>query len=382
MSTSQTFLAPRSRVDETHREMRKELLERITPILFGKPSNGAEARAEFEGAFAEMTQQGFACAVHSGTIGLFLALQACGVQPGDEVITVGNSDISTTAAISQCGATPILCDVLESDYTIDVSKMEQLINKRTKAILPVDLYGHPSDVKSLRELADRSGLYIVEDAALATGARDYGVPVGHFADAAIFSFASFKPLGCLGNGAVVTTSDTQIAEQLRLLSGYGHEVEKPTLPAGHQYHVAEGYNVPLDPFQAAVLSAKLPHVAEWTKKRQAIAAQYEEGLRRTAASLPCLRPDSEPTFRSYTILVDRQEKIYQQLRERGVEVVLHYTPPVYQQAVYSSSNLSQLSLPVTERLAQHLLCLPVTVEFDDKDIAFVIDEVRDAIASN
>ena len=138
-------------------------------------------------------------------MGLFIALRACGVGPGAEVITIANADISTTAAISQCGATPVLCDVCAADFTIDVDCVAGLITERTAAILPVDLYGHPANVKQLRPLADAHGLSIIEDAALALGAYDYGAPVGSFADVTVFSFAPFKPLGSVGNGGMVTT---------------------------------------------------------------------------------------------------------------------------------------------------------------------------------
>ncbi len=202
--------------------MRAEIIAALEPILFGDYRQSYAIRAELENAFAAEVGANFAVAVHSGTIGLFLALRACDIGPGDEVITVANSDISTTGAISQCGAAPILCDVLEDDYTIDPALVEALISPKTRAILPVDLHGHPANVKTLRPLADRHGLRIVEDAALATGAQDYGLPLGAFADVAMFSFAPFKPLGSAGNGAMVVTDDDAIHDKLRLLSSYGH----------------------------------------------------------------------------------------------------------------------------------------------------------------
>jgi dTDP-4-amino-4,6-dideoxygalactose transaminase len=373
------FRVPRSRVYQTHRTLRQAIWEALEPVLFGGPQAGEEARANLERQFAQMVGQRFACAVHSGTVGLFLALKACGVGPGDEVITVGNSDISTTAAISHCGATPVLCDVRPTDYTLDPDLVEPLITERTKALLPVDLYGHPADVRRLREIADRHGLRIVEDAALATGARDHGRPVGAFADAAVFSFAPFKPLGCVGNGGMVTTDDPEIARRLRLLSGYGHLPEVQASEPGHQRHLAEGYNVPLDPLQAALLAVKIAFLPEWTAKRRAIARAYEERLKGLDLTLPTFRPESEPTFRSYTVRVRNQARVYQGLRQAGVEAVLHYVPPVYRQPAYPQGLPGSDRLPVTERLAREIVCLPVSPELTLDDVDYVTEVLQDLL---
>ena len=372
------FRVARSGVYHVHRAMRTEILEALEPVLFGTLEQATEVCRSFEADFAAMMQQSFAFGVHSATIGLFLALRACGVGRGDEVITVGNSDISTTATITHCGAQPVLCEVLATDYTIDPDQVIPLINNRTRAILPVDLHGHPANVNRLREIADRHGLMIVEDAALASGAYDYDQPVGAFADAAVFSFARFKPLGSLGNGAMVTTNDEQIAQDLHHLSHYGHALDMRSAPPGHQKFVAEGYNVPLDPLQAAVLQVKLPHLPAWTRKRRAIAAAYAEGLRDVAVQLPTFRPESAPTFRAYTVRVKDRPKVYQKLRQAGIEVVLHYTPAIYRQPVYHDK-LARSDLPVTEQLAGEIICLPVAIELDNDQVQFVIDRVRECV---
>lgn len=373
------FRVPRSRTFQTHQSMRTELLDALKPILFESMDCAKHARNEVERMFAPEVQQEFACAVHSGTVGLFLALRASGIQPADEVITVGNSDVSTTAAISHCRATPVLCDVKESDYTIDPDRITPLISERTAAILPVDLHGHPADVKRLRSIADQYDLKIVEDAALATGAADYGLPVGAFADATVFSFAPYKPLGSVGNGGMVTTNDEVIARRLRLLVHYGHVLDRESTLPGHQKFIAEGYNIPLDPLQAAIVSVKLPYLDAWTDRRRSIVAAYEDGLYDTDAILPSFRAESSPTFRSYTIRVPNQAAAYQKLRQAGIEVVLHYTPPTHHQPVYEDRLPGAGKLSVTERLAQDLLCLPVTVELTDVDIQFVIETVRSVL---
>lgn len=376
MDSQSSFRVPRSRAHLTHRAMRSEILQALEPLIFDQLGQAAQVCRAFEIAFALQVQQKYACAVHSGTVGLFLALRACGVGPGDQVITVGNSDVSTTAAISHCGAIPVLCEVRETDYTIDPDAVEPLVSDQTAALLPVDLYGHPADTKSLRSLADHYGLKIVEDAALATGAHDHGRPVGAFADVTLFSFAPFKPMGCAGNGGMLVTDAPELAERIRLLCSYGHALDAgPDLP-GHQRHVVEGYNMPLDPLQAALLQIKLPYLDKWTEKRRQIASAYAHGLEGTTAIPPTFGPDAGPTFRSYTIRVPDQARVYEAMRAAGIEVVLHYTPPVYRQPVYPSGIAGSDALPVSDRLAQEILCLPVAVELTDDEVAYVIETLR------
>ena len=407
-----TFRIPRSRASETHRALRIEIHAALDPILFGDYRASYEIRAELESAFAKEVGAKHAVAIHSGTIGLFLALRACGITTGDEVITVANSDISTTGAISQCGARPVLCDVLEDDYTINCELVEALITSRTRAILPVDLHGHPANVKALRPIADQHGLKIVEDAALATGARDYSQPVGRFADAAMFSFAPFKPLGSAGNGAMVVTDDEDIHAELRLLTGYGHASDQPHPPTpsprpqgrgdspyanaghsnshppnalggprgvGYQDYIAEGYNVPLDGLQAALLLVKLPRLREWTDRRRAIAAALEAGLAGSAARRPRFRRESAPTFRSYAIRTAHQAELHQGLRAAGIEAVIHYAPPIHHYSVYAGGLPGADNLPVTEMLARQYVNLPVTPELTSDEVNYMIGTTRNLL---
>ncbi|MDZ4767307.1 MAG: DegT/DnrJ/EryC1/StrS family aminotransferase [Chloroflexota bacterium] len=374
-TSSPAFRVPRSRAFQTHAALRAEILEALSLLLFDAAQNAYDARAAFEDVFARVMGQRHAIAVHSGTIALFLALRACAIGRGDEVITVSNSDISTVAAIRHCGATPVLCDVLATDYTLDVRLVEALITPRTRALLPVDLHGHPADVKRLRAVADRHGLRIIEDAALAAGAFDDGQPVGAFADVSVFSFAPFKPLGSVGNGAMIVTNDDHIAAQARLLVGYGHTSALNAAPDGHQHYIEEGFNVPLDGLQAALLAIKLPYLAAWTTQRRAIADAYARGLAGTAVICPTFRAESAPTFRSFTIRVPDQRAFYAHLRRAGVEVVLHYTPPTHQQPVYAGL-FDPVTLPITERLSGELLSLPVAPELTTDDVEFVVQELR------
>lgn len=376
------FQVSRGTVQQTHNAMRDEILSALEPVLFGSLHEGKQVVKALEQTFGQQVKQPYVSAVHSATVGLFIALRACGVGSGDEVITIANADVSTTAAISQCGATPVLCDVLVSDFTIDVDRVESLITERTAAVLPVDLYGHPADVKRLRVLADAHGLSIIEDAALALGAYDYGEPVGAFADITVFSFAPFKPLGCVGNGGMVVTHDGELAERIQLLTGYGHALHSTPRFPGQQCYEGEGFNVPLDPLQAALLTIKLPHLVEWTEKRRTIAATYAAALQDAPVVTPKFRAESIPTFRCYTLQVDEQQQIYHALRESGVEAVIHYSPPMHHQPVYQGRLRGAENLPITDRLHTQIVSLPVAVELRDTDVQFVIDAVLRAVGIN
>jgi dTDP-4-amino-4,6-dideoxygalactose transaminase len=376
----QEFRVPRARLQLEHERLRGPLLAAIEPILFGDIGAAADAVARFETAFAQWANRGYVYGVQSGTAGLILALRACGVQPGDEIVTVANTDISTLAAIGHCGATPVLCDVRAEDYTMDPERAAAVITARTRAILPVDLYGHPADVKALREIADRRGVRVIEDAALAVGARDYDRPLGAFADIAVYSFAPYKPMGTAGNGGAVVTDDPQLARRLRILRGYGASSDVTAPAPGHQAHVDEGYHLSMDGLQAAVLTVKLPYLDEWTRSRRVVAQAYAAGIRHPAVSHPVFRLSSRPTFRQYTVCVPNRGAIYRRLRESGVEVVLHYVPPLHRQPVYAERRLPGADrLPITERLGDALLCLPVFPEATDEEVAYVVSSLHDAM---
>ncbi|MCY4467043.1 MAG: DegT/DnrJ/EryC1/StrS family aminotransferase [Chloroflexi bacterium] len=369
---TQSFAVPRSRAGQTHESLRADIQAALEPLLYGDSGAGYVIRARLESEFAAAVGAKHALAVHSGTLALFLALKTCGLGPGDEVISVGNSDISTTGAIHQCGARAVLCDVLAEDYTMDAGLVEALVTERTRALLPVDMHGHPANVKALREIANRHDLRIVEDAALATGAHDHGLPLGAFADISMFSFAPYKPLGSAGNGAMLVSNDAALAERLRLLTGYG----AGGALEGRQDYVAEGYNAPLDPLQAALLLVKLPHLEAWTARRREIVAALEAGLAGTTAKTPRFRSESMPTFRSYCIRVPRQEKVHRGLRAAGIEAVIHYAPPVYRYSVYAESFPERAPLPVTDKLAEEIVNLPVSPELSDEEVATMIKVTR------
>ena len=374
------YKIPRSLVHITHKDMLEEIMEKFKTVLLSEYSIGAHRAGEaLEHEFVKYIGHEYVTGVHSATMGMLIGLRACGVNKGDEVITVGNSDISTTAAVHSIGAKSILCDIRFDDYTIDTNQVEKLITENTSAILPVDIYGHTADVKTLRSIADKYNLSIVQDAALALGASDHGLPVGSYADIAVFSFAPLKPMGCLGNGGMVATSSSELHRAVTLLTGYGHAGFEG-LELGHQDHVDEGYNVPIDPFQASLVSVKLPKLGEWTQRRRDIVNLYRDNLKGEDLHIPKFRSDSEPTFRCFTVCVKDQSRVFKELRSRGVEVVLHYVPSVYKQSVYQDTELSRYDLPITDKVTNSLLCLPVSPELSDEQVMEVIDIFNDVVA--
>ena len=355
--------------------MRADIEAALAPVMYGESSAGYAVRAQLERDFAAAVSADHA--IRRPIPAPSLSISPFGLAEsarGDEVISVANSDISTTGAIHQCGATAVLCDVLASDYCMDAAQVETLITPRTRALLPVDMHGHSADVKALREIAGPAWLAHHRGTRHWHPARaDYGRPLGAFADVAMYSFAPYKPLGSAGNGAMLVTNDAALAERIRLLVTYGAGGE---MADGRQDYVAEGYNASLDPLQAALLTVKLPHLPAWTARRRAIVATLEAGLTGTNAITPTFRDESEPTFRSYCVRVPNQMEMHKGLREAGVESVIHYAPPVHKYSVYSDSFAGRAALPVTDMLAQEIVNLPVTPELTDDEVAYMIEVVR------
>jgi dTDP-4-amino-4,6-dideoxygalactose transaminase len=378
-----SWRVPRVKADETNLRLKDQINAAIEPVLFGDWWAAQQLVTELERRFCEEMSYRYTSAVQSGSSGLRLALLACGIKPGDEVITVANSDISTTASISQCGANLVLCDVQRSDHVIDINLVESLITDRTRCILSVDLYGHPVDVPHLREIADRYDLFIIQDACIAVGAMDYDQPIGTFGDITVFSTCAGKPFPSAGHGGLVVTNNHELWKKVETLKGFGRSPEKNfNLPVKYD-HIMEGYNLRMTPFDAAILLVKLPYLKEWSEKRRRIGDWYNirlQGL--PGVSLPSFRPESKPIFRTYTICIENRDEAYQYLSERGVHVALNYVPPVHQQTVYKQSNISGSdNLPVTEWLSERLLALPVDPELNEQDIEYVCSQIVDFVNS-
>jgi len=350
-------------------------------IESGKLDWGDEVSA-FEAEFAAWNGARHAVAVHSGTAALKLALLALGIGPGDEVITVPNTDIACSSAIRMVGAEVIWVDIDPASRTMDVTALAAAISPRTKAIMPVDMFGQPADLPAIKSIAQRHGLAIVEDACLALGAEIDQVKVGVFADITCFSFAPSKHLGSFGSGGCCLTENAELAERLRMISAYGQRRARHYRSgASGLHHETDGLNERLDEIQAAILRAKLPGLATTLRERRAQAGLYTEGLAELGLSLPSSRPGTLHAWRNYVIETDGRDVLAAALAERSIATSLTYAPPMHLQPAYASLHQGPGSYPVAERSCQRLLGLPIGPQVTRAEIAEVIAGVQQALAS-
>lgn len=325
----------------------------------------------FEKAFADYCGTRFAVGVSNGTDALRLALLACGVVPGDEVITVPNTFIATTEAITMVGADVRFVDVTPSTFTIDPERLEGAITERTRAVIPVHLYGRPTDMDPILEIAQRRGIRVVADAAQAHGALYKGCKMGTLGDAVCFSFYPGKNLGAYGDGGAVVTDDPEITHRVAMLRDHGRTKKYE--------HEIEGFNCRLDGIQAAILNTKLPYLEGWTDKRRQHAQRYGKCL----AGVPGVRtPPEDRAVRSvyhlYVIQVEDRSKVRVHLEAEGIATGIHYPIPLHLQPAYTRFKLPEGSFPVSEEQARTVLSLPMYPELSEEQIEFVATKVWEA----
>lgn len=327
---------------------------------------GTQVRA-FEESFSRYCQAEFTVGVGSGTEALHLALLACGLQLGDEVITVANTCVPTISAISFAGGVPVFVDVDPHTFTIEPSKIEERISPKTKVILPVHLYGQCADMDPILEIATRYGLAVVEDCAQAHGAQYKGRIAGTMGNAAAFSFYPSKNLGAYGDGGAVVTKDAKLASTVEKLRNYGQEQR--------YYHSIKGFNSRLDELQAAILIAKLPYLEQWNKKRREIASRYNQAFQAEGIFCPLEATQQFHVYHLYVIRVPKRQEFQQFLSEQGVATLIHYPVPVHQQLAYSEHEFQSVYLPITEKIATEIVSLPLYPELTDDEVSYVIDTV-------
>ena len=327
----------------------------------------------FEEEFAAYCGVAHAIAVDSGTSAIELALRACGIGPHDEVITAANTFIATALAVSHAGATPVLVDVDPRTYTLDVAALRKAVGPRTKAIIPVHLYGHPADMDPIIEVARHHGLRIVEDACQAHGARYKGRRVGSFGDAAAFSFYPGKNLGAYGDGGMVVTQEEGIADALQLLRNYGQR-EK-------YRHVVRGFNRRLDSLQAAILRVKLKHLDVWNAARREHAGAYQRLLAGADMVIPAPSPHVEPVWHLFVISSMRRDDLRNDLASLGIVTGIHYPVPIHLQPAYRDLGYRAGDFPVTEAAAEQVLSLPMYAELSPSSIAHVVGAIHAFSAS-
>ncbi|KKQ74303.1 MAG: QdtB [Candidatus Woesebacteria bacterium GW2011_GWB1_38_5b] len=312
---------------------------------------------KFENSFANYLGVKYCLGVASGTDALVLALKALNIGPGDEVIVPANTFIATALAVSFVGAKPVLVDADYDSFNIDVSIIEKAISQKTKAIIPVDLYGQPADMKFIRKIARKHKLFLVEDAAQAHGARINGRRIGNFADITTFSFYPAKNLGALGDGGAVVTNNKTLFKNLSLLRNYGQRKK--------YYHDLKGLNTRLDSIQASFLDIKLKELDKWNSERLRIVSYYQEGLENVREiKLP------------YVVRAKRRDKLQDYLTGKGIQTQIHYPIPIHLQKAYKDLNYKKGDFPVSEKLASETLSLPFYPGLQKTKVAEVVSAIK------
>jgi dTDP-4-amino-4,6-dideoxygalactose transaminase len=349
--------------------IRTEVLPALEEICESARFAQGPATSDFEGQFAAYCGVEHCVSVNSGTSALHLALRCLDIGPDDEVITVGMTFIATAWAISYAGATPVFIDIDPVRRTMCPAKIEDAITLRTKAIIPVHLYGMPADMDAINTIAARHKLPVIEDAAQAHGAQYRGKRVGQFGRIACFSFYPSKNLGAYGEGGALVTNDASIAQRARWLRDHAQR--------DRYLHDEIGYNYRMDSFQAAVLAIKLKRLNEWNAARADRAAYYNELLANSTYKLPAHLSDSECVWHCYVIEAAERDRLRSELYDAGIETAIHYPVPVHLQKAYAHLGHKPGDLPVTEALCEQCLSLPLYPELSKEKMFTVASMLRE-----
>jgi dTDP-4-amino-4,6-dideoxygalactose transaminase len=352
-------------------ELKDELLEALASVIERGQFILGENVSAFEKEVARLCGVKFGIGVGNGSDALYLALLALGIGPGDEVITTPFTFFATAGSIARTGARPVFVDIDAATWNLDPALIEAKITPRTRAILPVHLYGCPAEMGAIVALAEKYNLKIIEDAAQAIGAAYKGKKVGSFGDAACLSFFPTKNLGAFGDAGMVVTDNPDLADKVRLLRVHGARPK--------YYHQLLGVNSRLDELQAAVLKLKLEHLSRWNERRRSIASLYsqllkglaEEGLLR----LPSVPEGMEHIFHQYTIQAGERDKLQAWLKERGIGSTIYYPQPLHLQKVFASYGHKEGDFPVAERAAREVLSLPMFPELTDDEVKIVAEAI-------
>ncbi|MBM3319428.1 MAG: DegT/DnrJ/EryC1/StrS family aminotransferase [Candidatus Eisenbacteria bacterium] len=353
------------------RSIEGEIRGAIDTILESTSFIGGKPVAEFETAFASYVGARFAVGTSSGTSALQLALVSCGIGRGDEVITVPNTFIATTEAITQAGASVRFVDVEPEFYNMDPNALEDAITPKTRCILPVHLFGQPADMGPILEIAEKRGLVVIADCAQAHGAHYQGKKLGSLGRAVCYSFYPGKNLGAYGDAGALVTNDEEVASHVRLMVDHGR-VEK------HD-HTIEGFNHRLDAIQAAILSVKLRHLEGWLEKRRRAAALYKEKLQGLPLVLPKEGEGRRHVYHLFVVLSEERDRLRERLAEKGIATGLHYPIPVHLLKAYRHLGHRPGSFPRAERVASQGLSLPMYAELTEAQIDEVAGALREAL---
>ena len=323
----------------------------------------------FEKAFAGYCDSKYCVGVGNGLDALFLSLKALGIKEGDEVIVPSNTYIATALAVTYVGATPVFVEPDIRTFNIDPSRIEEAITDKTKAIMPVHLYGQPCDMDPIMEIAKKYGLFVVEDCAQAHGASYKGKVIGSFGDVAGFSFYPGKNLGALGDAGATVTNNKELADKVRALGNYGSDYK--------YHHIYKGNNSRLDELQAAFLAAKLPHLDKMNDERRKIAQKYLEGIKNEEVVLPHVPDYANPVWHIFAIRCKRRDELEKFLNDAGIGTNKHYPIPMHLQECYKDLGFKEGDFPIAEEISATELSLPMYYGMTDEEIQYVIDKVNE-----
>lgn len=353
--------------------IKEEIHEAINNVLERTAFASGPFVEEFENNFANFVDSKYCVAVNSGTSALHLAMIAMGISKGDEVILPAHTFVSTAWAVSYVGAKPVFCDIDSKTYTIDPDKIEALITEKTKAIIPVHLYGQAADINPIKEIAAKYNLKVIEDAAQAQGTKYFNQVAGSLADIACFSFYPGKNLGAFGEGGAIATNDEVIAQRLRQLRDHGQPKK--------YYHNEIGYNYRMDGIQGAVLNVKFNHLNKWNDSRRRIAQKYTENFANLNGVTPPFEPEySHHIYHLYELKLTsktKRDELMEFLKEREIFAGLHYPIPLHLQPAYSHLGYQEGDFPETEIAANQLISLPIFPEMTEEQSDFVITSVKE-----
>ncbi|KPJ64975.1 erythromycin biosynthesis sensory transduction protein eryC1 [candidate division WOR-1 bacterium DG_54_3] len=356
-----------------YNSIKQEIDAAILEVIEDSAFIGGKYVADFERVFAQFCGARYCVGVGNGTDALYITFRALGIGQGDEVITAANSFIATSEAVSMTGARVIFVDCDTETYNIDTTKVSDAITSATRAIIPVHLYGQPAKVPALIEIAKKHSLHLIEDAAQAHGAEIQGKRVGTFGRAACFSFYPGKNLGAYGDGGAVVTNDKDLALKIRKIANHGRLAKYD--------HELEGLNSRLDGLQAAILSAKLKHLEEWTEKRRAAAIRYRELLRDSPIICPVEEPDLRHVYHLFVVRVRNRERVREKLREKGISTGIHYPIPLPNLKAYRHLGYKAGDFPVAAKFSKCVLSLPMFPEITEEQLVYVSKELKKAVIS-
>jgi Predicted pyridoxal phosphate-dependent enzyme apparently involved in regulation of cell wall biogenesis len=377
--------------------LKEELEKAVTDIMASGMYIMGKTVADFESKMAKYLNVKHVVSTANGTDSLIIALRACGIEPGDEVITTPFTFFATAEAVSSIGAIPVFADVLPDSFNIDPESIKKKITKKTKAILPVHIFGCPADMDQINEIAKLNGLIVIEDACQAIGAEYKSKKTGTLGDMGCFSFFPTKNLGAFGDGGMITTNDDKydlICRALRehaggkqgadarwLLQGvkdeFAKEVEADALYNPYKYYnYLIGYNSRLDAMQAAILSIKLDHLDEFNQKRASIAAYYNKNLDRKKYILPEFGTDFKMCWHQYALRTSKKEALGEFLMEKGVASAAFYPVPLHLQKAFTSLGYKEGDFPVAEKTSKETVCLPVFPELTEEELQYVVECVN------